>query len=139
MAKTQANFLNTITYVLGLSVKQREVLYDDGYDTISTIIHRNYENIREWYTNKSKLTTTIGLTCYGDQRIKCLQDLALWDTNLTLRGIHIVLVDFDATMMVDCIDEAKLDYENRKNDPDIKKPDKFLHKNWVAWEDMVYT
>ena len=45
----QAYFLNTITNVLGISVKKREVLYDDGY------LH---DNIREWFTTKSKLTTT---------------------------------------------------------------------------------
>ena len=44
---SQAYFLNTITNVLGISVKQREVLFNDGYDTISTIIYWKYENIRE--------------------------------------------------------------------------------------------
>ena len=31
MATAQADFLNTVTNVLGLSVIQREVLYNDGY------------------------------------------------------------------------------------------------------------
>ena len=70
---------------------------------------------------------------------RCLQALACWATNLTLRGKHIVLADFDATMMADCIDEANLNYEDGKKDPDIKKTDKFSHSKWVAWEEMVYT
>ena len=75
MAMTHADFLNTITNVLGLAVKQREVLSDDGYDTISTIIHWNYDKIREWCTTKSKLITTRGGASHGDQRIWFLQAL----------------------------------------------------------------
>ena len=58
---------------------------------------------------------------------------------MTLRGKQSVLSDFDTTMMADCIHEAKLDYKDGKKDPDIKKPDKFSHVKWVAWEAMVYT
>ena len=65
--------------------------------------------------------------------------LECWATNLTLRGKHIFLADFDANMMADCIYETKLDYEVGNKDPDIKKPDYFSHSKWVAWEDMVYT
>ena len=86
----QADFLNTITNVLVLSLNQRGVLSDDAYDMISTIINFNYENIREWCTTKSKLTTTRGVASYGEQKIKCLQVLAWWATNLTLRGRQIV-------------------------------------------------
>ena len=60
-------------------------------------------------------------------------------TNLTLRGKQIVLADFDANMMADCIDEANLDYEDGKKDPEIEKPDKLSHRKWVAWEEMEYT
>ena len=86
-------FLNTITNVLGLS--------NDGYDTISTIIHWKYDKIREWCTNKSKFTATRGGASYEDRKIKCLQALVWWGTYLTLRGKQIVLYDFDATMMAD--------------------------------------
>ena len=105
----QADFLNTITNVLGLSVKQREVISKDRYYTISTIIHWKYDNIRECCTTKSKLTTTSGEYFYGDLKIKCLQSLSWWATDLTLLGKYIVLANFDTTMMVDFIDEATLD------------------------------
>ena len=58
---------------------------------------------------------------------------------MTLRGKHIVLDDFDANIMADCIDETKLDYEDGKKYPETEKTDKFSHIKWVAWEDMVYT
>ena len=106
---SQADLLNTFTNVLGLSVKQCEVLFADGNDTISTIINWKYDKMCEWCTTKSKLTTFRGGASYGDRKIKCLEVLAWWDTNLTLRGKHIVLYDFDATMMAACIYEAKLD------------------------------
>ena len=44
---------------------------------------------------------------------------ALEATNLNLRGKHIDLDDFYATMMEDYIDEAKLEYKDGKKDPDI--------------------
>ena len=68
MEMSQADFLNTITNVLGLSVKQREVLYDEKYDMISTIIHWKYGEIREWRTTNSNLTTTRGGDSFGDQK-----------------------------------------------------------------------
>ena len=95
----QAYLLNTITNVLDLSVKQREVLSNGWYDIIYTIIHWNYDKIREWCTNESKLTTTIGGVSCGDQKTNFLQVLAWYDTYLTLRGKQIVLADFDVTMM----------------------------------------
>ena len=115
------------------------MLYDDGYDTISTIIHWKYDSIRKWCTTKSKLTTTGGGATHGDSKIKFIQKLQWWATYLTLQGKQIDLYDFDATIMVDFKYEEKLDYEDGKKDPDIKKPDKLSHSKWVAREDMVYT
>ena len=109
MAMAHTYLLNTITNVLGLSVNQREVLSNNVYNTISTIIYWKYDKICEWCTNKSELTTARGGAFYGDQKIKCLQALAWWATNLTLRGKQIVLSDFDTNMMVDCIYEANFD------------------------------
>ena len=62
-----------------------------------------------------------------------------WATKLTLQGEHIVLADFDATMMADFIDEEKLYYKYGKKDPYIEKTDKLSHSKWLAWEEMVYT
>ena len=62
----QAYLLNTITNVLGLSSKQREVLSNDGYDRIFNIIHWKYYEILEWCATKSKLTTTRRGASYGD-------------------------------------------------------------------------
>ena len=70
---------------------------------------------------------------------KCLEALAWWDNNFTLKGKKIVLADFYVTMMADCLDESKLDYEDGNKDQDIEKPDKLSHIKWVAWKEMVYT
>ena len=50
------------------------------------------------------------------------------------RGKHIVLAEFYATLMVDCIDESKLDYEDGNKYPDTEKPDNLSHRKWVSWE-----
>ena len=51
---------------------------------------------------------------------------------MTLWGKNIVLIDFDDTMMTETIDEDKLDYEDGKKNPYIKKPDKLYHSKWVV-------
>ena len=58
---------------------------------------------------------------------------------MTLRDKHIVLSEFDATMMKYCRDEATLEYEDGKKEPDIEKPDKLSNRKWVVWGEMVYT
>ena len=55
----QIDFLNTVINFLGLLVRKCDVLYNDGYGTISNIIHWKYNMVREWFTTKSKLSTTI--------------------------------------------------------------------------------
>ena len=68
MAIAQADFLNKITNVLGLSLKQSEMLSNDRYETISTIIHWKYDMIPEWCTTKPKLKNTRVGASYGDQK-----------------------------------------------------------------------
>ena len=99
MEISQAYFLNKITNVLGLSVKQCEVLYNDGYYSIYTIIHWKYDKIREWFTTKYNFTTTRGGASYGDLKIKCLQALAWWANDLILRVKQMVLSEFEANIM----------------------------------------
>ena len=74
---SQAYLLNTITSVLYLSFKQREVLSNDGYDTISTIINWKYDKICEWRTTKSKLTTTRGGASYGYQKYQVITGVGM--------------------------------------------------------------
>ena len=104
---------------MGLSVSKCEVLFDDEYGIIYNIITCKYNKIRERFTNKSKLPTTRGGAPYVDRKIMCIQFLAWWDTDLTIRGENIDLSDLNVTMMVYCIDEAKLDYKDGNKDPDI--------------------
>ena len=129
----QADLINRINNVLELLVKPCDLLSDDGYDKIFTIIHWKYNNIREWCNTKPKLKTTGGGASYGEQKIKCIQALAWWATDFTLRGKKIDIADFDATMMSDFIDEEKLNYEDREKNPETEKPDNFSHIKWVAW------
>ena len=109
MAMALADLLNTTTNVMVLPVKQREVLSNYRYETISTIIYWKYKSIREWCTTKYNLKTAIWGASYRDQKIKGLQALEWWATYFTLRGKQIILSNYDVTMMEYCIDEAKLD------------------------------
>ena len=75
MAMAQAGFLNKINNILGLSLNQPDVLSNDEYYTISTIINWKYNETYEWCTTKYKVTTTKGRTFYGDRKTKCLKAL----------------------------------------------------------------
>ena len=82
---------------------------------------------------KSKLTTTIGVATYEYRRIKFIQASAWWATDLTLRGKQIDPVDFNVTMMDDCIDEEKLGYEDGEKNSYIEKPNQLSHRKWISW------
>ena len=114
MAMTQAYLLNRITNFLGSSVKQGDMLSNYGYGRISIIISCKYDKIREWCTAKSKLKITRGVASYGDQKIKCIQSLAWWATELIIRGNQIELSDFDATMTSILYRSSKIGIKSRE-------------------------
>ena len=72
IATAQADFLNIVINVLGPSISKRELKSDYGYYTISTIIQRKYDRIREWFTTNYKLKTTRVGDTNVDRKIKIL-------------------------------------------------------------------
>ena len=52
---------------------------------------------------------------YGDGKIKCLQSLAWWVTDLTLRGKIIDLNNFKNDILADAIEESRPDFEDTRN------------------------
>ena len=52
---------------------------------------------------------------YGDRKIKYLQALAWWVTDLTLRGKIIDLNHFKTGIISDSIDESRIDFEDTRD------------------------
>ena len=77
-------FTRALQNTLGLSNTQMRVLSEDGYGTTYTILYWKFTDIRDWCQLKAKLPVSCGGLYSGDRKIKCLQSLACWMTDLTL-------------------------------------------------------
>ena len=66
-----------------------------GYNNAESIIHWKFDNNRNWSTDKAKLINDQGRCSYDDRKIKFLQGLVYWITDLSMRVNPIVLTDFD--------------------------------------------
>ena len=67
---------------------------------------------------------------FGDRKVKCLYELALWLPKLTLRGKNIDLNHFKADVLYDAIVESRLDFEDTRNGKGgIGNPKEFYMKN----------
>jgi len=86
LAIDRADLLNVLDNVCHLTLSQRETLVNDGYDTARSLVHWNFNSIRNWCEAKSKMPVTRGGCTYGDRKIKCIQGIAYWCTNASLTG-----------------------------------------------------
>ena len=58
---------------------------------------------------------------------------------MTLRVKIIDLNNFDTEILVDAIEESRIDFEDtRYGKGELSKPKKFPHENWNQWEDSIY-
>ena len=133
-----AELENLLENTLNFTQRQIEILTEDGYNSIGTLVYWKHKDVREWCELKTKLLANRGGVTYGDRRIKCLQGLAWWATDLTLRGHNINLDDFDNEAMIASVEDAALEYEESSKKSDTEKPEKFSHSDWTVWEESLY-
>ena len=135
----QQDFRNCLANVLGFTARQVTTLVADGYDTADDIIHWNFSDITKWCSAKTSLQILRGGCTYGDLRVKNLQGLAWWCTDRSLRGKQIdVATDFNAAILIDSRDEARLEHDESKVESTLKKPEIFSSEKWVDWAESVY-
>ena len=87
-------FAGTLQGIIGFTITQVRVLVDDRYDSQESVIYWKFTDIKEWCRLKSKIPARRCGLYYRDRKIKCLQELAWWVTDLTLRGKIIDLNHF---------------------------------------------
>ena len=116
---------------LGFLESHIKVLVDEGYDCISTLSYWKYGHIRSWCELKAKVNLNRGGITFGDRKIKSLQVLYWWVTDMALRGRNIFKNEFNELTLEESIEEAKLDYEESTKEITIDKPKKFRHDKWV--------
>ena len=105
-------FAGTLQDILGFTSTQVRVLMDDGYDGQESVLYWKLTYIKEWCQLKAKISVSHGGVFYGDRKIKCLQALVWWVTDLTLRDKIIDINNVKTDILAGAIDEYQLDYES---------------------------
>ena len=59
---------------------------------------------------KSNIHVRLGVISFGDGKIKCLQALAWWVMDFTMRGKKIDLNDFKSDVLSGAIEESLIDF-----------------------------
>ena len=132
-------FTGTLQGIIGFTSTQVRFLVDDGYDSHESILYWGITDIKEWYQLKSKIPVRRGGVSYGDRKIKCLQSLAWWVADLTLRGKIINLKNFKTDILADEIEDSRIDFEDKRDGKgELRKTKEFSHEKWTQWEDNIY-
>ena len=101
-------FTGTLQDILGFTSTQVRVLVDDGYDSQDSVINWKFTDIKEWCQIKANIPAIRGGVSHRHRKIKCLQALAWWVTDLTLRGKIIDLNKFNTDILAYAIDYYQL-------------------------------
>ena len=112
---------------------------EDGYESQESVLYWKFTVINEWCQLKPKIPVSRGGVSYGDRKIKFLQELDWWVTNLTLQGKIINLNHFKTDIIADAIEESRLDFEHtRDGKGELSKPKEFSHEKCTQWKDSIY-
>ena len=118
----------TLQGIIGFNSTQVQVLVDNGYDIQESFLYWKLTYIKEWCQIKSNIPASRGGVSYGDRKVKCLQALAWWVTDLTLQGKIIDLNNFKTDIIADEIEESRIDFEDtRVGKGELSKPKEFSH------------
>ena len=126
LAQDRADLITVMTNTCNFTANQRTCLTNDGYDTAQNLVGWKFNKIREWCEKKSALRINMGGCAWGDRTIKCIQGLAWWCTERSLRGKRLdVVTVYHNDEQLDAIEESELDYEELKKESNLDKPEKF--------------
>ena len=87
----------------------------DGYDSQESVIYWEFIDIKEWFQIKAKIPTSRGEVSYGDRKIKLLQALAWWVTDLTLWGKITDINNLKTDIIADSIEDSRFDFEDTRD------------------------
>ena len=107
-------FTGTLQGILGFTITQVRVFVGNGYDSQESVIYWKIIDIKEWCQLKSNISTSHGGMSYGERKIKCLQALAWWLTDLALRGKIIDINNFKANILAGAIEEFRIDLKTQE-------------------------
>ena len=110
-----------------------------GYDTLHSMYNWRYKDIYKWCTSMSGLNINRGGRTFQQNRMRQLQGIAWYVTDCVRRGVQVDVDEYKGNPdeYKDC---AEVDYlEGEQDGVTVSKPEKFEYKNWIEWEESVYT
>ena len=131
-------FTGTLQDILGFTNTQVRVLVDYGYGSQEPGQYCKFTDIQEWCELKAKIHTSLSGISYVYSKIKCLQVLSWWVTDLTLQGKIIDLNKFKTDILSGAIEESWVDFEYTRDVKDnLSNPKELSHEKWTQWEDSI--
>ena len=104
-------FTGTRQGIIGFTNTQVLVLVEDRYDSQESVLYWKLTDIKYWFQLKAKISASRGEVSHVDRRIKFLQEMAWWVTNLTPQSKIIDLNSFKNDILDDAIEDTWLDFE----------------------------
>ena len=131
-------FRAILTDVLRFGDNQATTLIEEGYDSLSELRFWDYGDISSWAANKGKLTLVRGGCNYGDPRVKGLQALAFYATDMHRRGLPLSLVNFNDVLLLKYKEMVRVDRARKATKSDVSMPEPLIPDTvWEDWENSL--
>ena len=131
-------FRDVLTTVLRFGDVQANTLIDEGYDALLELRFWGYDDISTWAANKGKITLVRGGCTYGDPRVKGLQALAFYATDMHRRGLPLSLINFNDAMLLKYKEMVRVDRARKTMKSDVSMPDPLIQDTiWEDWENSL--
>ena len=111
--------------VLSLTAIQRDAIVNNGWDHLAELQVFNYNRIHIWARKSNRLPASRGGCYFISVVVAKLQGLAYWENQMLLSGHTLVWDGFDAEMLRQSMDDAKIHYAESKQDSDAQTLSKF--------------
>ena len=133
-----ATFLNLLTDVLRFGDRQANTLITEGYDSIQELRFWDYDDITTWTANKGKLAVNRGGCVYGDPRVKSLQALAFYATDMHRRGLPLNMAAFTDATLLRYKEMVRVDRAKKNLKSDVSPPEPLVENTiWEDWENSL--
>jgi hypothetical protein len=110
-----------------------------GYDTLGSMYNWRHKDIYKWCSNMGSLNLNRGGRTFQHNRVRQLQGIAWYVTDCIRRSKQVDVDEYKGNPdeYKDC---AEVDYlEGEQDGISVSKPEKFAYKDWIEWEQSVYT
>ena len=125
-------FTGTLQDILGFANTQVWILADNGYGSQELVLYWIFTNIKEWRQLKYKTPESHSGVSYVDRKIKWLQALAWWVTDLTVQDKIIDLNNFKTDIFAYAIEDSRVHFEDTGyGKGELSNPKYFSHEKWA--------